>query len=129
MQIRPRRSVLYIPGSNQRALEKAQTLAVDALILDLEDAVAPEQKPQAREFIAAAVNSGGYGHREVVVRINGLSTEWGAEDLKMAARTLADAVCVPKIETAEQVRAVANALDAYGAPAQMAMWAMIETPL
>lgn len=129
MQIRPRRSVLYIPGSNQRALEKARTLAVDALIIDLEDAVAPDQKPQAREYVAAAVNENGYGHREIVIRINGLATTWGSEDLKMAARTLADAVCLPKIETAEQVRAVANALDAFGAPPDMAIWAMIETPL
>jgi citrate lyase subunit beta/citryl-CoA lyase len=129
MQIRPRRSVLYIPGSNQRALEKAKTLAVDALILDLEDAVAPDQKPQAREYIAAAVNAGGYGHREIIIRINALSTTWGSEDLKMAARTQADAVCLPKVESAAQVRSAADALDALGAPSQMAIWAMIETPL
>lgn len=129
MKIRPRRSVLYLPGSNQRALEKAKTLAVDALILDLEDAVAPDQKPQAREFIATAVNAGGYGHREIVIRINGLSTSWGLDDLKMAAGTVADAVCLPKIESAEQVRAAANALDQFGASPDMAIWAMIETPL
>ncbi len=129
MQIRPRRSVLYIPGSNQRALEKAKTLAVDALILDLEDAVAPEQKPQAREYVSAAVNAGGYGHREIVIRINALTTRWGKEDLKAAAWAQADAVCVPKIENAAQVRSVADALDALGAPPGMAIWTMLETPL
>lgn len=129
MQIRPRRSVLYIPGSNQRALEKTKGLGVDALILDLEDAVAPDQKPQAREYIASAVNAGGYGHREVVIRINALTTSWGKEDLKAAARTRADAVCLPKVENAEQIRSVADALDTLGAPPQMAIWAMIETPL
>lgn len=128
MQIRPRRSVLYIPGSNQRAMEKAKTLGVDALILDLEDAVAPDQKPQARGYVAAAVSAGGYGNRELVIRINALSTAWGEEDLKAAARTKADAICLPKVESAEQVRAVAGALDALGAPPQMALWAMIETP-
>lgn len=129
MQIRPRRSVLYIPGSNQRALEKAKTLPVDALILDLEDAVAPDQKLQAREYIAAAVNAGGYGRREVVIRINALSTSWGKEDLKAAAWAQVDAVCVPKIENAAQVRSVADALDALGAPSEMAIWAMLETPI
>lgn len=129
MQIRPRRSVLYIPGSNQRALEKAKGIGVDALILDLEDAVAPAQKPQAREFIETMVNGGGYGHREIVIRINALTTAWGADDLQMAARTRADAVCVPKVESAEHVRAVAAALDAAGAPASMGIWTMIETPL
>ncbi|MFT3929961.1 MAG: CoA ester lyase [Spongiibacteraceae bacterium] len=128
MKIRPRRSVLYIPGSNQRALEKAKGIGVDALIIDLEDAVAPAQKPQAREFIAAAVNGGGYGHREIVIRINALNTQWGMDDLQMAARTRADAVCVPKVESAEQVRAVADVLDAAGA-ADMGIWTMIETPL
>lgn len=129
MKIRPRRSVLYIPGSNQRALEKAKGIGVDALIIDLEDAVAPAQKPQAREFIAAAVNGGGYGHREIVIRINALNTQWGMDDLQMAARTRADAVCVPKVESAEQVRAVADVLAAAGAPADMGIWTMIETPL
>lgn len=129
MQIRPRRSVLYIPGSNQRALEKAKTLAVDALILDLEDAVAPTQKAQAREYVATAVDAGGYGRREVVIRINALATRWGSEDLKTVARTQADAVCVPKIEDAAQVRSVADALDALGAPPDMAIWTMLETPL
>lgn len=129
MQIRPRRSVLYIPGSNERALEKAKGIGVDALILDLEDAVAPAQRPQAREFIAAAVNAGGYGHREIAIRINALSTIWGADDLQMVARTRADAVCVPKVESAEHVRAVAEALDAAGASRDMGIWTMIETPL
>ncbi len=129
MKIRPRRSVLYIPGSNQRAMEKARSMDADALILDLEDAVAPAQKPQAREFIAAAVNGGDYGHREIVIRINALSTMWGADDLQMVARARADAVCVPKVESGEQVRAVSDALTTAGAPAAMGIWAMIETPL
>ena len=110
-------------------MEKAKGIGVDALILDLEDAVAPDQKPQARDFIAVAVNAGGYGYREIVIRINALATAWGEDDLKVAARTRADAVCLPKVETAEQVRAVAAALDAFGAAPQMAIWAMIETPL
>lgn len=128
MQIRPRRSVLYIPGSNQRAMEKAKGISADALILDLEDAVAPAQKTSARELIAEVVNAGGYGYREIVIRINALNTSWGEEDLRMAARTRADAVCVPKVESAEQVRAVAAVLDAAGAT-EMGIWTMIETPL
>jgi citrate lyase subunit beta/citryl-CoA lyase len=129
MQIRPRRSVLYMPGSNQRALEKAKTLAVDGLILDLEDAVAPAQKLLARELVMSAINSGGYGQRELVIRINALTTEWGEEDLKAVAWSQAHAVCLPKIESATQILFVANALDSLRAPADMAIWAMLETPL
>jgi citrate lyase subunit beta / citryl-CoA lyase len=129
MQIRPRRSVLYMPGSNQRALEKAKTLAVDGLILDLEDAVAPAQKLLAREYVVAAINGGGYGQRELVIRINALDTEWGQDDLKAVAWSQAHAVCLPKIESAAQIRAVADALDNLRAPADMAIWAMLETPL
>lgn len=129
MQLRPRRSVLYMPGNNQRALEKAKTLAADALIFDLEDAVAPDQKIAARAMLAVAVNAGGYGRREVVIRINALTTEWGNADAAIVAKAPVHAVCVPKIESAEQVRAVALALEQSGAPAEMAIWAMIETPL
>ena len=129
IQMRPRRSVLYMPGSNQRALEKARTLAADALILDLEDAVAPDQKPQARELVAAAVSAGGYGRRELVIRSNALSTPWGRDDLKMAATASVAAVCLPKVESAADVREAAQMLEALGAPAGMAIWVMIETPL
>jgi len=116
-----------MPGSNVRALEKARSLPADALILDLEDAVAPAQKTQARANVVEAVNSGAYGRRELVIRINALATEWGEEDLRAVAGSRAAAVCLPKVETAEQVRDVAQKLDAYGA-AGMAIWAMLETP-
>lgn len=129
MQIRPRRSVLYMPGSNQRALEKAKALPADVLVLDLEDAVAPELKPLARANVVAAVNAGGYGKRELVIRINGLKTQWGAADLKAAGPSRADAICLPKVETAEDVRAAVRALESDGVPSRMALWAMIETPL
>ncbi|HSB97561.1 MAG TPA: CoA ester lyase [Spongiibacteraceae bacterium] len=129
MQIRPRRSALYMPGSNQRALEKAKTLTADSLILDLEDAVAPAQKVLAREYVVAAINGGGYGKRELVIRINALDTEWGEDDLKAVAWSQAHAVCLPKIESATQIRAVADALENLRAPADMAIWAMLETSL
>lgn len=125
--IRPRRSVLYMPGSNSRALEKARTLAADSLVLDLEDAVAPAAKAEARRLVVGAVAAGGYGRRELAIRINGLDTEWGADDLAAVAGSAAHAVCLPKVESAAQVRAVADVLDARGA-ADMAIWAMIETP-
>jgi citrate lyase subunit beta/citryl-CoA lyase len=128
MQIRPRRSVLYLPGSNQRALEKSKTLPIDAVILDLEDAVAPDQKIPARELVAAAVKAGGFGGREVVIRINALATEWGRDDLQAAASARPAAICVPKMESAEQVHEVAAALEACNAPATIAIWAMLETP-
>jgi len=127
MNIRPRRSVLYMPGSNQRALEKARTLPADALILDLEDAVAPAQKEQARANVVAAVNEGNYGRRELVIRINALDSAWGEADLQAVAGSRAEAVCLPKVESAQQVQAVAERLDRYGA-ADMAIWAMMETP-
>lgn len=128
-QLRPRRSVLYMPGNNQRALEKAKTLAADALIFDLEDAVAPDQKVAARAALIAAVSAGDYGRREVVIRANALATEWGAADVKLIAAAPVNAICMPKIESAAQIQAVAQALDEHGAPAAMAIWAMIETPL
>ncbi|MDB6063101.1 MAG: CoA ester lyase [Verrucomicrobiaceae bacterium] len=129
MQLRPRRSVLYMPGNNQRALEKAKTLAADALIFDLEDAVAPDQKIAARAVLIEAVKNNDYGRREIAIRINALATTWGADDIKAVASTSVHAVCVPKIESAEQVRAIALALEHNGAPPSMAIWAMIETPL
>ncbi len=126
---RPRRSVLYMPGSNARALEKARTLPADGLILDLEDAVAPDAKAAAREQIKNVVQAGGYGLREIVVRINGLDTPWGGEDLAMAARSGAHAVLVPKVESAKMVAKVEQALVSSGAPTQLAIWCMMETPL
>jgi citrate lyase subunit beta/citryl-CoA lyase len=125
---RPRRSVLYMPGSNARALEKGRTLAVDALILDLEDAVAPAAKEEARRLVLAAIAAGGYGPREIVVRVNGPGTPWGADDLSAAARSGADAVLLPKVESAAEVRAAEHAVEAAGAPAALRLWCMIETP-
>ena len=122
---RPRRSALYMPASNARAVEKARTLAADVIILDLEDAVAPEAKPDARAAAVAAVKAGGFGRREVVIRVNGLSTPWGADDLAAAAEAGPDAVLVPKIGAASDVAAYDAALAA--APAATRLWAMIET--
>ncbi|MBL8573395.1 MAG: CoA ester lyase [Hyphomicrobiaceae bacterium] len=126
--MRPRRSVLYMPGSNARALEKAKTLPVDALILDLEDAVAPDAKAVARQQILDAVSGGGYGHRELVIRINGLDTPWGAEDLEMAAKAGPDAILVPKVNSAEDIFAIGHKLDAAGAAEGVKIWVMMETP-
>jgi citrate lyase subunit beta / citryl-CoA lyase len=123
----PRRSVLYVPASNVRAIEKARTLACDAVILDLEDAVAPEMKLAAREAALAAVKNGGFGHRELVVRVNGLDTEWGAADLAALSESKANAVLVPKIRTRHDLLAYDHALN--GAPAALRLWAMIETAL
>jgi citrate lyase subunit beta/citryl-CoA lyase len=127
--IRPRRSVLYMPGSNTRALEKGRGLAADGLILDLEDAVAPGAKDEARANVVAACQQGGYGGREIVIRINGLSTPWGQADLSAAATSGADAVLIPKVESAEMIGAVAEQLDAADAPESLMIWAMMETPL
>jgi citrate lyase subunit beta/citryl-CoA lyase len=126
--LRPRRSVLFMPGANARALEKARELPADGLIFDLEDAVAPDAKVSARDAVAAAVGQGGYGKRELVLRVNALDTEWGAEDLRAAAAMRLDAVLLPKVETAERVRGTMSALDMAGAPASLAIWCMIETP-
>jgi citrate lyase subunit beta / citryl-CoA lyase len=126
---RPRRSVLYMPGSNTRALEKARGLAADALILDLEDAVAPDAKAMARANVAAALRAGGYGRRELAVRVNGLQTPWGYDDLTAAAVMKADAVLLPKVESADAVRQAEALLVAAGAPPQLAIWCMMETPL
>ncbi len=126
---RPRRSVLYMPGSNARALEKARTLAADGLILDLEDAVAPDAKALARDQITAALKQGGYGGRELIVRINGLDTPWGADDLAMVTASRAHAILIPKVERAEMVREAERRLDAARAPKDLAIWCMMETPL
>ncbi len=128
-QLRPRRSVLYMPGSNSRALEKAKTLDADALILDLEDAVSPNQKQLAREQVIAAVKHGGYGNREMVIRINPLESAWGEDDLTAVATSGVSAVCVPKVETAQQVLDIVRIMETAGAPANMQIWAMTETPL
>jgi citrate lyase subunit beta/citryl-CoA lyase len=128
VSVRPRRSVLYVPGSNARALEKARTLPVDGLIIDLEDAVAPSAKEEARRAACAAIQAGGFGHREVALRVNGPETPWGAEDLAQAALSGADAVVLPKVESREEVRAAEQALEAAGAMPGLSLWCMIETP-
>ncbi|MEV6011243.1 CoA ester lyase [Streptomyces sp. NPDC051976] len=126
--LRPRRSVLYMPGANERALEKAKTLPTDALILDLEDSVAPDAKADARKRVAAAAASGEYGYREVTIRVNAPGTPWHADDLRAAAEAGPDAVVVPKVDSPETVRQVEAALEAAGAPDRTAIWAMVETP-
>ena len=129
MKIRPRRSVLYMPGANDRALEKANGLPADALILDLEDSVAPEAKAQARDKVIAAVKSGGYGTREVIIRVNAIETPWGADDLKAAAAAGPDAILVPKVSRPGDMVSAAKLLKAHGAPVDTRLWAMMETPL
>ncbi len=129
MQIRPRRSVLYMPGSNARALEKAKSIPADALILDLEDAVAPEAKETARAQVYAAVNAGGYGHRELIIRINALDTPWGKADIEAAAAAAPDAILLPKPGTGADIVRATEALARAGAPDKTRLWAMIETPL
>ena len=125
---RPRRSVLYMPGANTRALEKARTLPADALIFDLEDAVAPDAKEAARANVVAAAKSRAYGKREIVIRCNGLATEWGRADVAAIATSGADAILVPKLESAADVTNIVALLDAAGAPSGMAVWGMMETP-
>jgi citrate lyase subunit beta / citryl-CoA lyase len=125
---RPRRSVLYMPGANERALEKAKTLPVDALILDLEDSVAPDAKASARENVVAAVASGAYGGRELTIRINGADTEWHADDLRAAAAVGPDAIVVPKVNSPEAVLSLVDAIASAGAPEKTKLWAMIESP-
>src|SRR5258707_14903888 len=127
MTIRPRRSVLYMPGSNRRALEKARGLPADALILDLEDAVAPDAKELARTQVCEAVKAKGFGKREVVIRVNALSTPWGEADLAAAANASPDAILVPKISAPDDLAAVEARLTGRETP--FALWAMIETPL
>ncbi len=124
---RPRRSILYMPGSNARALDKARSLAADGLILDLEDAVAPDAKETARRQVCEAVLEGGYGMRELLIRVNGLATPWGYADVVAACKTNADAILLPKVESADMIRGVEAIMDANGAPDDMAIWAMMET--
>lgn len=128
MTLRPRRSALYMPGANARALDKARTLAADVLILDLEDSVAPDAKDMARAQVMEAVHQGGYGSRELVIRVNGLDTPWGHADLTAAALSGADAVLVPKVDSAEGVRLADRVLRAAGAPDNLRLWVMMETP-
>lgn len=125
---RPRRSVLYMPGSNARAMEKARTIPADALILDLEDAVAPDAKQVAREQVCAAMREGGFGKREMIVRVNALDTPWGLADLTAAAAVKPDAVLIPKVSSPAVLHQAQALLDAHGAH-DTALWAMMETPL
>ena len=129
MTIRPRRSVLYMPGSNARAIEKARTLPTDAVILDLEDSVAPQAKSEARQQVADAVKAGGFAPREVVVRINGLDTEWWLDDLEAVARAKPDAILLPKISSSEQFDIVIERMVSIAASHETRLWAMMETPL
>ena len=128
-QLRPRRSVLYMPGANERALEKAKTLPTDSLILDLEDAVAPDAKVDARARVCAAASSGEYGQREVVIRVNSIGTQWHEDDLAAAAKAGPAAVLVPKINSASDVQSIERALEQGGAPEHTMIWAMLETPI
>ena len=129
MTIRPRRSVLYMPGSNARAIEKARSLPVDAVILDLEDSVAPQSKAAARQQVADAVKAGGFGPREVVVRINGLDTQWWLDDLNIIAHAKPDAILLPKVSDPDQFNDVIERLIDVGAGHEVRIWAMMETPL
>jgi citrate lyase subunit beta/citryl-CoA lyase len=129
MTIRPRRSVLYMPGSNARALEKAKTLPVDAVILDLEDSVAPDAKEAARDQVVAAVKAGGFGSREVVIRVNGVDTPWHADDLSAAAHAAPDAILVPKVASPGTLELIGRRLLDMGTDHKTRIWAMIETPL
>ena len=129
MTIRPRRSLLYMPGSNARALEKAKTLPADGVILDLEDSVAPEAKEAARQQVADTVKAGGFGAREVFVRINGVDTPWHADDLSAAAQAAPDAILVPKVSSADTLELIGRRLLDMGTDHKTRVWAMIETPL
>jgi citrate lyase subunit beta / citryl-CoA lyase len=129
MTIRPRRSVLYMPGSNARAIEKARTLPADAVILDLEDSVAPDAKAAARQQVVDAVKAGGFGAREVIVRVNGLDTPWHVDDVTAAAHAAPDAILVPKISTPQQLEAIGQRMLDMRADLRTRIWAMIETPL
>ena len=126
---RPRRSVLYMPGSNTRALDKAKEISADALILDLEDAVAPDATEEARAQVCAAVKGGGYGQRELVIRVNGLDTPWGRDDIQAAVAAGPHAILVPKINSASDVERAEEALSDAGAKPGLQLWCMIETPL
>ena len=127
--LRPRRSVLYMPGANERALEKAKGIIADALILDLEDAVAPDAKSDARDRVCAAATSGEYGNKEIAIRINGIGTQWHEDDIAAVAAAGPDAMLVPKVNSAAEVVALVDALERAGAPAHTKLWAMLETPI
>ena len=129
MTIRPRRSILYMPGSNARAIEKAKTLPADGVILDLEDAVAPEAKADARRQVAEAVKAGGFGTREVFIRVNGIETEWHADDMHAAAHAGPDGIVVPKVASAEQLEMIGRRLLDMSTALKTRVWAMIETPV
>ena len=124
----PLRSVLYMPSSNAKALEKAKTLPIDAVIFDLEDAVAPDAKEQARENACAAARSGEYGRREVTIRVNGTGTQWHDADLAAACAAGPDGIVVPKVGSGDEVRQLVGAMEAAGAPEHTKLWAMVETP-
>ena len=128
-QVRPRRSVLYMPGSNARAQEKAKSLPCDGIIFDLEDATAPDAKAAARETVCASVQNGGYGGRELIVRVNGLDTPWGRDDVAAVAKAGPDAILLPKVERAEQVKELEALMLQHGAPAKTSIECMMETPL
>ncbi|MEL6829096.1 MAG: CoA ester lyase [Pseudomonadota bacterium] len=125
---RPRRSCLYMPGANARALEKAKTLPADTLIFDLEDAVAPDAKADARNTISEALAGGGYGPREIVIRINGLDTDWGHDDLKAAVASGPNAILAPKVIDGGDIDRLNDALTRAGAPDDLDLWVMIEMP-
>jgi citrate lyase subunit beta/citryl-CoA lyase len=129
MAIRPRRSVLYMPGSNARAIEKAKTLPADGVIIDLEDAVAPDAKVAARKQVAEAVKAGGFGNREVFIRVNGIETEWHADDLHDAGRAAPDGIVVPKVSSPEQLEQIGRRLLDMSIDHKTRIWAMIETPI
>jgi citrate lyase subunit beta / citryl-CoA lyase len=128
MLIRPRRSVLYMPGDNTRAMEKAKGLAADALILDLEDSVAPDHKAAARQHVCEVVREGGYGRRELVIRPNALDTPWGTADVLAAAAAAPDAILIPKVTQPGDIVSAAKLLKSVNAPEKTKLWAMMETP-
>lgn len=127
-EFRPRRTALYMPGANDKALEKAKTLACDAIIFDTEDSVAPDMKAVARDKVAAAVASGEYGRRELTIRVNGLDTEWAVDDLRSAAAAGPAGIVVPKVNSAADVARIEQILESAGVPDHTAIWAMLETP-
>jgi len=129
VSLRPRRSVLYMPGSNARAIEKARTLAADGIVLDLEDSVAPDAKPAARAQACEAVKAGGFGRREVIVRINGLDTAWWRDDIAAVAAVKPDAILVPKVSSPDHLEEIAERLADLRAERRIQVWAMMETPL
>ena len=126
---RPRRSVLYMPAANERALEKAKSLPTDAIIFDLEDAVAPDAKDAARDKACAAVKDPGYGYRELTIRVNSMDTRWHSDDMRAACAAGPDAIVVPKVSSAAEVHQIEATMEADGAPDHTAIWAMVETPI